>query len=168
MIEVARRVRKLSLVARQELDDLAGWCEFIETYLHDRILMTHELSDSEFFETSYKWKVEILQQVRVEENLRGMRMVFRDMNEELRGLSGSLRNELNSALRDRFGHGLERGDRQLARQARSILKRGKISTAEQSRILETRLSAIIDDDSSSEEVEQINALLATVKEPLPD
>jgi hypothetical protein len=168
MTEGPPRLRKLSPVAGQELDDLADWCEFIETYLHDRILATHALHDSEFFETSYKWKMETLRQVREKQNLRGMRMVFRDTNEMARELGEPLRGDLDRALRERFGHGLEKGDRQLARQARTILKRGKISTAEQYRILETRLSALIDDESGADEIAKINALLGTVKESMLD
>ncbi|MFO0994512.1 MAG: hypothetical protein U1E67_21570 [Hyphomicrobiales bacterium] len=150
------------------MDDLVDWCEFIETYLHDRILSTHTLDDPEYFEKSYGEKVAILRRAREEQNLRGMRVVFRDENEMARGVGGALRRDLDRALRERFGRGLERGDRHLARQARAMLNRGKISTADQYRILETRLGALIDDEAGSDEVAQINARLATVKEPLPD
>ena len=168
MIKEAPRTRQLSPAAKLELDDLTNWCEYIETFLHDRILATGTLTNPAFFERSHKQKTEILRQAREDQNLRRMRMVFRDINEDVRGLSGSLRSDLDRALRERFGHGLERGDRQLARQARTILKRGRISTAEQYRILETRLSALIEDEAGANEVAEINALLMTVKDPLPD
>lgn len=95
-------------------------------------------------------------------------MAYRDDNEWARGFGKQERDKLNLLLQERFGHGLEKGKRELRKQAAAILKRGSIVEADEFRILETRLDSILDDPSKQKEVDKINALLATVKSPLHD
>lgn len=153
--------KKLDEVAR-----LAEWCVFAERAVFGLYSQHGAISDfiKEFFEES----IGIIQRARERGDLRGLRMVYRDLNEKFGGLDPQMRDELDRLLRAQFGHGLEKGERALERQARRILKLGRIRRAEDYRVLETRLHVILDDASKLEEVDQINELLATVKAPLPE
>lgn len=85
-----------------------------------------------------------------------------------RGLGLEERQKLDQLLRERFGYGLEKGDRDLEAQASAILKRGRVKKAEEYRILETRLDSILQDPLKKKELERISALLASVIKPLPE
>jgi hypothetical protein len=152
----------------REIDDLGEWCFFVHRFVHAHVSPIRAPENRKTFEEEYQSLIEGWRRGKERGNLQGARAAYRDTNEMARDLGEPLRGNLDRALRERFGHGLERGDRQLARQARAILKRGKIFTGEQYRILETRLSALIEDQAGANEVAEINALLMTVKDPLPD
>lgn len=149
-----------------EITRLAEWCVFAERAVFG--LLSQRGSMSDFSKELFEQKLEAIQRARQRGDLRGLRMVYRDVNEWLGGLDPQMRDELDSLLRAQFGHGLEKGEKALERQARLILKIGRIRRAEEYRVLETRLHMILADPSKVAEVDQINELLATVKAPLPD
>lgn len=149
-----------------EVKRLAEWCLFAEGVEHELYREQGAINDfnKEFFELSQ----EVIQKARDRGDLRGLRMVYRDLNEKFGGLNPQMKTELDRRLRAQFGQGLEREEKALERRVRRILNAGKIRNAENYRTLETRLHMILDDSSKMEEVEQINGVLATVKEPLDD
>jgi hypothetical protein len=93
-------------------------------------------------------------------DLRGLKMVARDVQEWATALSPADQQKLDQALRSRFGHGLaERAD-DAYREVAQILKRGQIDTQDEYRLLRIRVEAIHADESKRAELEKINELLA--------
>jgi hypothetical protein len=144
---------------RKDIEKLAAWCELVIRFLHEKYRSTPDELESALSGTCAG---------RQEVNLRGLRMVCRDLNEDIRDLPESLRSELDEVLVARFGHGIERGKQTLERQARKILRAGKIRKADEYRILESWLETMLSDPSKSAEIERINALLMSVTAPLPE
>lgn len=93
-------------------------------------------------------------------DLRGLRMVARDLAEWASDLSPEHQEQLDGQLLAQLGRGL-RGARQDAQNEVSrILRRGQIDTADECRLLMSRADEIYADDSKRAELERINALLA--------
>lgn len=143
---------------KKEINELADWCEFITRFIYDRPGSSHKLGSA----------LSGTQMGRERGDLGGLRMVYRDTNEWARGLGKQERDKLDLLLKERFGHGLVKGTRELRKQTSEILKRGSIKEADEYRILESRLDSILDDPSKQKEVDAINSLLGMVKKPLLD
>jgi|GEM_PF-4621105 len=145
----------------KEVNELADWSEAVTRFLY-------EGRHSDGMLDLLEMRLSAIRKARERSDLRGLRMVYRDDNEMARGLPLQLRNELDQFLRERFGQGLEKGRRELKKQASAILRRGSIIEAEDYRILETRLASILDDPLKRKEIDAINDLLGTVNAPLYD
>jgi hypothetical protein len=152
----------------RELDELSEWCVLLTRAQFDFAVANHSGADDQFFREMLELKLDAIERTKARLDLRGLRMIYRDVNEMARGLAATHRGELDRRLRERFGRGLESGQRDLELRAGKILKRGKINNAEEYRTLEGWFDAILHDPSMQNEAGRINALLATVKEPLPE
>jgi hypothetical protein len=92
-------------------------------------------------------------------NLRGMRMVYKDMNELSKGLSSIDLEELNRVLKERFGSDLTVYSNKGLAKIQRIIKRGRVNTDDEFRLLSNRVDEIYADDSKKDEVEVLNKLM---------
>ena len=104
--------------------------------------------------------MEIVEQTYSKADLRGMRLIARDLNALDRDeWTSAQREELNRLLKDRFGKNLaDVRSRDLTRIDR-IRKRG-IRTENEFRLVHERAEEIWDDDTKRNELEALNRLLA--------
>lgn len=151
-------MRKTNLSRIEEVNYLADWCRTIIRFIYETPSLVGQLPSF----------LDSIERARAQGNLRGLREAYRDDIEMARDLSPARRAQLDAILKERFGHGLAHGDRKLERQAKAILKRGKIRKAEDYRILESWLEVLLDDPSQQETVDRISALLGSVEGVLPD
>jgi hypothetical protein len=96
---------------------------------------------------------------------RGLKMMVRDMQEWTRGMPPELVQQLDAQLRAKFGKGLREVSASEAKVIQKILKKGKIETEEEYRLLSSRVDEIHADPSKRNELEKINALLADHDNP---
>ena len=159
---------KSSKEKMRKLHELSEWCVFLTRAQFDFATANHSDANDQFFGETLELKLDAIERAKVRGDLRGLRMIYRDAKEMARGLAATHREELERRLRERFGRGLESGQRDLELRAGKILKRGRINDAEEYRTLEGWLDVILHDPSMQNETGRINALLATVKKPLPE
>ena len=159
---------KQDLVRAQEVQDLADWCDFVARTEFDFVMNKRLLADAQFFKSMLEQKLEAIASARVRGDLKGLRMIYRDTSEMMRGLSSQDRKELDKMLLQRFGRGLVKSKRDLQKDAEQILNRGKINEAEEYRILDTWRTMISQDPSMAGEVRRVDILLATVRKQLPE
>lgn len=141
----------------KEIEDLADWCELVTHFVFGT-------GDPEILDLAQSGT----RKARECRDLRGLRMVYRDLNESIRDLRGQPKADLDAILIARFGRGIEHGKQALERQARKILRAGKIRKADEYRILESWLETMLGDPFKTAEIERINALLMSVTAPLPE
>lgn len=96
-------------------------------------------------------------------DLRGLKMVSKDVDEWAKALSSSQRAKLDDVLRSRFGAEC-RNAKEEARELARILQRGTITDREEYSLLSRRADEICADGSKSGELEKINELLAAFEE----
>lgn len=134
----------LSDKRHQELNCLREWCATILKFLPQE-----EAAIMEIVEQTYS-----------KADLRGMRLIARDLNALDRDeWTSAQREELNRLLKDRFGKNLaDVRSRDLTRIDR-IRKRG-IRTENEFRLVHERAEEIWDDDTKRNELEALNRLLA--------
>jgi hypothetical protein len=150
----------------EELDRLADWCEFVAQTEFDLGMAKRSSESNKFLKEMLEQKLDAVRRARARGDLKGLRMIYRDTNEMMKGMASEHRDELDRRLHQRFGRGLEAGNRELEGQALDILKKGRIAGAEDFRILDTWLNVILEEPLRQDEVKRISALLATVKQPL--
>lgn len=92
-------------------------------------------------------------------DLRGMRFIYKDMNEWAKGLSHDYLNELNLILREKFGYDLTKANDQNLAKIKRIIQRGHLKTDDEFRLLLNRVNDIYADDSMKDEVEVLNKLM---------
>jgi hypothetical protein len=101
-------------------------------------------------------------------DLRGLRIVTRDVSEWARGLALSDRSRLDELLRSRFGKPLSSSSRRDLRKVNAILARGRIRDSDEYRLMEARADEIHTDVSQVKKLARINRLLAAFKGPQDD
>lgn len=147
-IKKKEMAKKLNEDQLKELDQLKEWCSTVIKFILENgpagntMLMQYEA----VINSSYQKK-----------DIRGLRMVAKDTKEWAKGLIESDKNKLNEILESKFGSGLNgEVDKKNVTQ---ILKKGKIITEDEYRLLLNRVEEIHTDPSKKEEVEMINLLL---------
>ena len=93
------------------------------------------------------------------QNLRGMRCVYRDMNEGTGALSLREIEELNKILYAKFGEDLHTCSKRNLSKINKIIKRGRIANEDEFRLVLGRVDEIYADSTKEEEVEMLNVLL---------
>ena len=93
-------------------------------------------------------------------DLRGMRMVYNDMNEMANGLGRSKIEELNAILREKFGEDLTTVNKRIAARIQKIEERGYINTEVEWRMVRDWIDHIMWDDSKDKEVELLEKLMS--------
>jgi hypothetical protein len=146
-----------------EVNTLADWCECMHRFIFDR-----SLAFRPGFEDMLEVQLSGTRNARARGDLRGLRMVHRDLTEAARDLPAKDREELDGILRQRFGRGLESAEEEIALTARKIIERGVIDNAEEFRILEAWLNVLLEDPSKRGEAEEVSILLARVRAPLAE
>ncbi len=92
-------------------------------------------------------------------DLRGMRMIYKDNNGMTIDLSPNDLDKLNQILRKKFGFDLAKvNDKNLAKIKR-IIERGHLKSDDEFRLLSNRVDEIYADDSKKDEVEVLNKLM---------
>lgn len=92
-------------------------------------------------------------------DLRGLRMVVRDLTEAQTGLSPRDRGELSRRLQDELGVDLSQEQTKELKKIQEIVGRGKIRNEREYRMVHDRVEEIYADEQAREEVERLNALL---------
>jgi hypothetical protein len=133
----------------EELQDLRDWCVAIIRFMG-------ELSPSDLFAQTE----DAINAAFDRGDLRGLKMVSKDVGEWATGLASSDQKKLDEALRSQFGRGLREDVRAVRDEVARILKRGTIGGEEEYRLLSSRADEIYADDSKQSELKRINALLA--------
>ncbi|MCL4684864.1 hypothetical protein KJ059_08940 [Myxococcota bacterium] len=93
-------------------------------------------------------------------DLRGLKMVARDVREWATALSPADQQRLDEVLREQFGRGLTEEAEGLRAEVGRILRRGQIDTQDEYRLLLSRADEIYADPSKQDELKSINELLA--------
>jgi len=107
---------------------------------------------------------EVIHQAFERRDLRGLRMVARDVAEWATDLSPEQQQQLDALLVSRFGRGLKDQRKDVEREIARILRRGQIETEGEYRLLMARVDEIYADESKAEELEQINRLLLAFRQ----
>jgi hypothetical protein len=141
-----------------DISSLAEWCEFVQRFKFSR----------PGFEDALEMSLDGIKRAKERRDLRGLRIVYRDLLESARGLRPEQQVELDRQLLERFGHGLQKGHRDLEKVALRILKRGTVNNADEYRALESWLDVIQNDPSQREHAKRIGLLLRTVTKPLSE
>lgn len=147
-----------------EVRKLAEWSRTVAEFRHGLGIKINREHADKFHEQ----EIEIIERIINKKNLRGARIMYNDNHEWGRDLHRSLYDELDTILMKRFGWGLAGGTKDLEKQSRAILKRGKIRKADEYRVLERWLDVILEDSAMKTDVDRVNALLMTVKQVLPE
>lgn len=135
----------------QELQDLRDWCIAVVRFICD-------LSTATELYTQFEEAIENAHQRR---DLRGLKMVSNDLTQWASDLPPEEQDRLERQLTDRFGWGLAKERHDAARRVASILRRGQIDSEEQYRLLVEHADEIHADESKTDEMQQINSLLAS-------
>lgn len=93
-------------------------------------------------------------------DLRGLRMMWRDVRKWTKALSAARRMQLEELLQSAFGVGLVNSAHKDKQTVSQTLKRGRIDGDEEHRILTNRAEEIYAEVSKRSELKQINSLLA--------
>ncbi|MFZ6664176.1 hypothetical protein [Peijinzhouia sedimentorum] len=142
---MAKKIKEDQL---KELYYLKEWCSSVVKFILEQspvggdMLMQYDI----VINSSYQ-----------KQDIRGLRMVAKDVMEWAKGLSESDKSKLDEVLESKFGSGLN-GEIEKKNVAQ-ILKRGKITTEDEYRLLLNRIEEIHTDPSKNEEVERVNLLL---------
>ena len=140
-----------------ELQELRDWC----------IAMIQFMGQSDPSDLFVKFE-KIIDETFQDRDLRGLRAVKRDMREWAAGLSPDRHQKLDKLLRERFGRGLVEESKEFHKEVKRILKRGKIKTPDEYRLLTSYMDQIYADDSKRAEAAKVDQLLATFKPSGPE
>lgn len=133
----------------EELLQLRDWCTAIVRFMasvSDSALLFGEMEEA--IERAFERR-----------DLRGLRMVARDLAEWAGDLSPERQEQLDEQLLAQLGRGLRNARQDAQNEISRILRRGQIDTADECRLLMSRADEIYADDSKRAELERINALL---------
>ena len=98
-------------------------------------------------------------------DLRGLKMVSRDLNEWVNGFPDATRARYDEILRAQLGED-PRGAEAQAREVRRILDRGTIENEDEWRLLNSRAEEIWADESKRAELEKVTAMMAAFEDTL--
>lgn len=110
----------------------------------------------------------IIEKVYEDGDLRGFQDIISYYLEGLRDLTPDEVIKVDQRLREKSGIGLKTVQRAVQKKVREILKRGKVGTADEYRILQSRVEEIFDDPKKKEEHGKIVEVLSAVQGTLED
>jgi hypothetical protein len=145
----AKRRRRPSETQLQELEHKKDWCLAIE-----ESKMARE-GPSPWTD----WSIHIIKRTYLDRDLRGMRQIARDLNEEARYLPKKDLDRLNAVLKEKFGEDLSENRKKDLVKIDRIRKRGRIRSENEFRLVKERTEEIWQDDDKEEENEALNKLL---------
>jgi hypothetical protein len=142
--------RSLKPEQQEEFDRLYREISIIISFLHQEGQLTNRLA------MRYR---ETLEQVKLRNDLRGMRIMRRDDNEAIRDLSPADQQRLKAILAKEVGTDLDAERRAELALIDQVVKRGQISTEEEYRLVLGRVEEIYDKPDADDEVKRLNELL---------
>jgi hypothetical protein len=142
--------RHLSDDQLRELDHLKEWSLTILNFRLAKQVGSDPLIE-ELIQTTIK--------VHSARNLRGMRTIARDDNEQARGMNPADLGRLNGLLREKFGEDLSDNMRKDLVKIGKIRHRGKIRTEDEFRLVQGRVDEIWQDATKKDEMDALNQLL---------
>lgn len=152
---VTLMTRQLNEEQLRELNHLMEWCTAIVRF--QLSLYAQDPLVSEWVST----KLEIVERTYLQRDLRGMRLVARDINEsDTDEWPADRLTALNRSLREKFGKDLTDVKRRDLARIDRIRERGTIRTESEFRVVHGRAEEIWDNNDKKDEMEAINRLLA--------
>jgi len=124
----------------EELEFLTNWCIFI-------IEFENEIFEDEFAEMT----ISDFNKAKEQNNLKGMRLAFNDMNDEVFDLPKEEFTELNRRLKERFGKTLYDFQKNTDKKIAQILKRRKIRNEDEFRLAQMHIDRIFQETEKEEE-----------------
>ena len=135
---------------------LRDWILEITRFLYNIAVKENEELAS-YFLSEFTGRTEIAYNRR---NLRGLKCIFNDINDDANDLDEINKNSLNEILNGKFGFGLEYFNGKTLSKIKSITKRGRIENVDEYRLVSERVERIYADDKKKEELDALNSLLA--------
>lgn len=140
--------------ALEELSFMRDWIWEIVDFL------VKNVDEGKFFKQLYPPITETFDK----KDLRGMKMMYNDINEMAGDLSLHQLTELNRILREKFGFDLNKAHDKVIAKINRIVQRGYLKNDDEFRLLYSRVDEIYADDSKKEEVEILENLMADYEE----
>ena len=156
--------RKLTADQQKKLDHMKEWCLTIQEFIIGKTGETASVAEKEVNSMAR----DILIDTYRKKSLRGMRCIFNDSNEWARGGTRAEIDELNQLLREKFGEDLTNQSDRDRKRIRQILKRGRIHTENECRLVESHIDEIYADPANDEELQALNKLLLAFEPKHPD
>lgn len=129
------------------------------TRLHDWCLTIVELTAQQNDPALRTMTESIIKDLFANNNVRGLRMMAKELSEMAGALEPTQWTRLDDALRSRFGRGLSDVADERRRNVSRILKRGAIRTDDEYRLVQGYVDEIYADDSKREEWTRLGELL---------
>ena len=136
----------------QELQFKRNWCVAVPDYLQS--------IDDAPGDSVGGGAIDIVMQTYNRMDLRGMRVVYNDINDLAMSMRRSQIDELNAILREKFGEDLTTVNKRIAARIQKIEERGYIKTEGEWRMVREWIDHIMCDDAKDEEVELLDRLMA--------
>jgi hypothetical protein len=140
---------------QKELVFMKDFILFVSDYIHKDL----EEPDKSIYEEAKIYLIDGLKKGVEIGEIRGMRMAFNDTLDMAKDLSYAQKEELNAILREKFGTDLNEQNNKNYKKIKRVLQRGKIKTDEEFYLLKERIDEIYEDESKSEEVDELGTLL---------
>ncbi len=142
--------KKITAKQLKELEHIKEWCLTIIDF------MTLHYGKSQVF----KQYLDIIIDGYQNQNLSGLKYIYRDTNEWAKGISRTDLDELNKLLHDKFGESLVKKNNENLSEIKKVVKKGKISNEDEYRLLLSRVDEIYENKNKEKELEILNKLLA--------
>ena len=147
-----------------EVEFIKDWSLTIINFLKSKL----NLDDSFWFDYEQIFSEEIKRKYLTETSpsiyIKGLRMVFNDINEMALDLSLQLQVELNKLLLSKFEKDLNFYSTSLSKKVRQIIKRGEIKNPNEFRLLQSRAELIYENEELKTELTEINKLMVSYEE----
>ena len=132
---------------------MKDWCLTIVDFMIGK-------DGAHFSFTSFKDIINDTYNIQNLRGLQGMRCVYSDTNEWARDLLPLEKTELNKILYDKFGEDLSTCSGRDVQKIKRIVRKGKIATENEYRLVQSRVDEIYADTTKKEEIETLNMLLS--------
>lgn len=151
--------KKLNEKQEIEATFIKDWCTIIIDFIYSKY--SDQTSFGEMFKQAFnkETKERILREVSPSIYLKGLRMAFNDTNEMAIDGPLTMQEELNKILRDKFGKDLMTYSKKIQKKINQIKEVGKISNADEYRLIMSYIDSIHQDKSKEDELKILNHLL---------
>lgn len=136
-----------------ELQYMKDWCIAILEYMSKRYNL------KEF----YQGKIDRILLAAETNNKRGLKLAYRDINEDARELPENFLIELNGMLQDKFGKSLIDEKKIIEKMITKIMKRGRINNEDEYRIVTSYINEIYMDEDKKQVTEKLDSFLFEFK-----
>jgi hypothetical protein len=141
--------RKITEKQQVELDYIKEWCLAILNFMISKNSNTPIITQTK----------DVILETYNGQNIKVLRYCKRDVNEWAKGMPQSDFVELNKLLQDKFGEDLIKNANRDLSKISQVIKKGKISSEDEYRLLLSRVDEIYNDKSKQDEVQTLNKLL---------